>query len=390
MTLPTCPLTDLPRLFCGCPTHLEWARTFDYDDLTPEERAFFNTPAPEPVPDHIHHVIPITYPAGVWGYGQAAQQGRVPNVLVCDHGRPDGMTLCPDCAAQLERALGDVPALMADLTLAFTKQVRFVENGAPDEPAPEGEEDPDYTGVYTEESPLPYNQTASKATRRLWQALGGEPVDRSRQLLGDWKTTLRHPDLHMLAGRVTAAVASAHQVIDRPPTYMPYGQCPKCHNQIKQERVDPEDPNGRVECPCGYTAALDDHNRAQLDLGENVHYTETELLRVLADGGEPAKRHEVNNLINRQGLPREKGQRRRWVDGRQEPYEVDVYRLGDVRDALSGKPISLTSDQVAQTLNVSTAAVRKMVERGDLKPIHPGARPLRFTPGEITNMRSQR
>ena len=38
----------------------------------------------------------------------------------------------------------------------------------------------------------------------------------------------------------------------------------------------------------------------------------------------------------------------------------------------------LTTEEAAEELRVTPAAIRKMVERGELVPIVPGARPLKF------------
>lgn len=52
--------------------------------------------------------------------------------------------------------------------------------------------------------------------------------------------------------------------------------------------------------------------------------------------------------------------------------------------------MSLTTDEVAAVLDCGTATVRKLVQRGHLRPIRPGARPLRFTEQAVNALRTRR
>lgn len=258
----------------------------------------------------------------------SAWRSAEPEPLICDHGRPEGSVLCPDCEDLFGLILADIPALLVDLELALTKQVSFLAQGS------FVEADPD-------EAPLTFSLGASKALDELRRCLGLDPVTAVRQLLGDWRATLRRPDLERLVLRITTAVADAHHVIDRPPTLSYYGLCPNCGKGIKAERIVVGD--GRmVECPCGYRAPLARHQAAQLDLGEDKQLTLTELLRVLNDGGEPCQRHDIENLIYRNGLPREREPRPYWAGGRLHKNFVYTYRLGTVRTMLLARRIRRT------------------------------------------------
>ena len=50
----------------------------------------------------------------------------------------------------------------------------------------------------------------------------------------------------------------------------------------------------------------------------------------------------------------------------------------------------LTTTEVAAELGVTPFAVRKMVERGDLAPLVPGARPLRFSVRTVADAQVRR
>ena len=50
----------------------------------------------------------------------------------------------------------------------------------------------------------------------------------------------------------------------------------------------------------------------------------------------------------------------------------------------------LTTREAADLLRVTPEGVRKMVERGDLRPLMPGARPLRFGLLDVTEAQVRR
>lgn len=49
-----------------------------------------------------------------------------------------------------------------------------------------------------------------------------------------------------------------------------------------------------------------------------------------------------------------------------------------------------TTTEVATIFGVSTAAIWKMVQRGQLNPIRPKTKPLRFRAEQVSDLRSQR
>lgn len=230
--------------------------------------------------------------------------------------------------------LRDVPHLVADLELAHTKQNRFLQRGFPQKAAQDPDDD---TQPSPEESPVAWDEKAAEAVKALALALDGEPTMRSCELAGNWLFTMRNPNLTELASRVSRAFIRAMKAIDSAPHLTHYGKCPHCGQDIRHERVQEDD--GLVECRCGYTAPVKDHRTAQLEFGADTEMTLTQVVKVLCDAGEPTTRQEVENLIYRDGLPRE--QRPLWKDGRVE--QVWHYRLGDVRDFRMAKRIRRAS-----------------------------------------------
>lgn len=308
--LTSCPVTDITRLFCS---HCGVA-------VDPDERdalaGLYGRSQPLPAPTVLPTPLTIGYASQTW-------RRPVPTEVRCEHGRPEGVVLCEQCVDDFAALLDDMPGLLADLEAALSKQVTFVRQGGAQVSRPD-------------EAPMPYSTAASKVLADLTRRLDGPPILMARLLRLHWRDTLRRPDLERLAGGVSRAVVAAHRVIERPPSLVFYGQCPKCHDDIEQERIVVGD--GRmVQCGCGYRATLSAHQAAQLDLAEDRWLTVTELLKVLNDGGEKTSRSDIDNLIYRQGLPRQREQRPQWASGRLVPHEVFTYRLGDTRTLLLAK-----------------------------------------------------
>jgi DNA-directed RNA polymerase subunit RPC12/RpoP len=318
--LPLCPLTDLPRVMCGCPQHS------DSFTMTDTERKFVaggwfeaETPTPPPTARTLD-----SYLARSWAVGD----DPLKDVGRCDHGKPEGVYLCAACEMTLFRLLHDVPALVVDLEVTLTRQDVFV--------------DSDTLVGSSEESPLPWREAASQAIRRMFHALGGRPAPAAHDYLLHWAELRRDARVAEVYGRLADAVTFARSVIERREAKVYYGQCPNCSNPIRQDRIKPDEPNPTVQCPCGYRAALARHQAAQLDLAEGSELTEAELLRVLNDGGETVARHELSNVLYRHDegvIPRARVNRPRWRDGKLVPHEAWVYRLGHVRSALLAKRV---------------------------------------------------
>lgn len=332
--LPLCPTSDLPRVLCD---HC------DSFTLTEAERAYLNGDYGPPVrPAPRHHLVParFEYPdlkrppehvdIPIWHL-------PAPKAVVCDHGHGDDRFICDLCAQVLFKALGDVPGLVADLELARSKEVTFLEQGVPADANPD-------------ESTVPFNRGAGPIIADMWRTFGGDPAVESRRMWMEWRATLRRTDIATVLTAVTSVVARAHRLIDRPPTLFEYGPCPTCEQPIVQERLAKSDTHGRIVCvACGYTATLNQHEKTQIGKGEDQWRTADEVLEMLRVAGISLTAKRLQQMIDTEGLPRET---RVLFDDNLNQSEEPVYRLRDVRDILDDAvPKLMTLSQCAATLD---------------------------------------
>jgi hypothetical protein len=308
-----------------------------------------------------------------------------PEVITCDH--DSDAPLCPTCVGRLGDVLLDVPALLWDLWLAETRDVRFVEHGT------RAEDEPSEGGGW------PWNERAAKARGELQRAV----TEFARAMLQGVETTgprrygeLAHQLRHQLgriarhdtapgwAHRLSRAVAGGHRAIDRPADRWYFGECPKCGAPITGDRT--RDPRAIIECPrhpeCSYRAEMEDHQRAQLEAGADRWLTVDELVGAIARaGGQVVTRDQISRWARHGGLPRESQPVPRWVDGTIITDTVDTHRLGDVLAYADGDrilPDTVSTPEVALALGVSEAGVRQLVHRGELTPLKGATKPLRF------------
>lgn len=179
----------------------------------------------------------------------------------CDRPVGDGY-VCQHCANRLARALGDVPALWAELDITLTRQARYSE--------PEGRGG---------EKSLPFNLKASdagqalKGTLNTWCRLIAEergkdlpednPAAVARWLLNH-TTWLRHHRAGADAvDEIISAVDKVRWVVDRPPERIYAGPCKDCGGDMYAK---PDAAS--VECrPCGLSydvAEMQDWMRSQV------------------------------------------------------------------------------------------------------------------------------
>lgn len=228
----------------------------------------------------------------------------------------------------LDRTLGDLPALLDDLEVAVTKQVRF----AP-APTPAGD---------GSESPVPFSDPASGARHRveyavcgvaglLWHSLTGQAAPfRSVRAAGLWlqsnlgKMAL-DPNGEEMLHRIGDAVRRAYQIIDRPPSWQYLGRCPTCRADLHAQRGE-----NTVTCNhCGWSAPVGQVVQEALDNAEDQLLTDGELVGAVSLGGE--------ETVTRRQIQywREKGRLEvhvsaRWRDTTGRLEQVQVSRLGDV------------------------------------------------------------
>ena len=242
--------------------------------------------------------------------------------------------LCKACFHDFARVLSDVPYLLDDLDVAISGQVEFVDRGQRRDTV-QTDDDP--------HNPTAGQNPAVNAHHRLARALNGaaqwfdvsNPELLALQLLRHLNRLADDPALRAIARDLTAAATRAHRVIDRPGDLFLYGPCPQCGIPIVQERIHAADQRTLVRCrqaDCDYQATIADHNATQLALREDSWLTLTELVGALTSGGVPVTRDQIKGWADREGLPREKRSRARWVHGHLQHNEVWAYRVGDVRD----------------------------------------------------------
>lgn len=341
-----------------------------------------------------HHQIPKTRhwrPAlySVPRHWSGCADGSPPaGHIDCDgHGQSDDRFLCADCEQDFRRHLADVPLLLVELDTALTKQVRFAERGHTRDVE------------VRDESPVSFNPAARKALQRIVDALHFPDVGSRRaadrdpvrhglsaarwmaEHVQDW---LRSPDVPEIASEVARAVVAGRRVIERPRDITYYGVCGGCSSDIRQERVDPEDRQARVECVhCGWSAPFSDHLLANLEAGDDRWLTVDELVGVIEKApGETVTRQQIMRWRDHHGLPRDV----RVVPTLDGTTEIEVFRLGDVRrfaqdDAAEDR--GLTSADLAVRWGKRVEQIKLLVNRNQLTPIRAGAKPLRFTHAEV-------
>lgn len=224
--------------------------------------------------------------------------------------------LCENCKKLVLEILGDLPALMYDLSLAATRQSLFVQRG---------------TQLTDDDvSPLPYDEAASRCVEDLCKLLGVTGIalaaQQARWLAADQPYLLK-PQVRDWAHRLSLASRRGHRIIERPEPLFYFGPCPACSVDLYGPREW-----AVVVCSCGYQKTAEDHRRDALSLGEDRWLTVGELVGAITLAGETVTRDQIGSWIRTKGIPRELGLRPVWRDGVLVDRFLFVYRLGDIRD----------------------------------------------------------
>jgi hypothetical protein len=163
---------------------------------------------------------------------------------ICGAEQAEGL-LCHACTTALERELGDVAAIVAELDISLSKQARIGNAGSP--------------GLARERTPI--NVGTVDPRWILDNVLGtwardimGEPdarwspafvpsrspaITASRVMLSNASLIRRHPAVTELVDEITDAIAQARRAVDRPADRVYLGQC----------YVETPDPDGKqVTC----------------------------------------------------------------------------------------------------------------------------------------------
>lgn len=241
-----------------------------------------------------------------------------------------GTGLCDGCRDDLARVLADVPRLLDDLDIAIAGESRFVEHGVRT-----GHSDSTASGRHPA---IAAQQRLTTAMTELEPWFDDKDPSRLADQLAKWLDRLAGlPVMNRHARNITQAASRAHKVIDAPKELWYYGPCPECERDLWQERIHVDDHKTPIVCrfpSCDYAAPLDVHNRKALDIGHDRLMTIDELVGAIASGGIPITREQIKGWIYRDGLPRERRNRPRYVDGELHQNEVWTYRLGDVLDCV--------------------------------------------------------
>ena len=339
MNLTYCDYSDIFRVTCHhCmivgyePTEAETSWLAGAFDRTPAQLRSAATPIPE-----------LDYSRRRWaGMDRGRRDNPKPAIVDCNH-PSDNWYLCPDCASILELCLSDLPALLNDLNLAITNQTRFIEHGTLEQPSqPEHVIDRIPAGYLK----VPFNRAASNARQTLIRAIRNakgfapnvagltdtETVDYAAEAIQD---LTRQDDATFAASRITRAIATAHNTIDRPRDWQFLGYCPApqedghpCKRELNAEMGDEY-----VTCDCGqYTAKVEDHIAGALDGIDDQLMTDSELIGAVLLAGEPIRRTQIHSWAKTGRIEphfRIKPVLRR--DGTLGSEKIRVYRLGDVR-----------------------------------------------------------
>jgi hypothetical protein len=149
-------------------------------------------------------------------------------VTSCDHPVTDAW-VCMRCAHQLERALGDIPAVVHQLNLTLAKQTRYAdrnERGGNEQPLPM---DPQASAAASELRAHLVGWVRLVAEERGW-ALPEDTLDSmSRWMLHHVEWLRHHQAGHDAVEELTGDMRTARRVIDVPAnrTTFPVGPCPE-------------------------------------------------------------------------------------------------------------------------------------------------------------------
>lgn len=241
----------------------------------------------------------------------------------CGAHRSDNTCLCADCNTELATLLGDVPALVDELTTTLTGQQRFEQQ---------------MPSVKSSEHALPYNISASNMLHELHAELSVivercikqqvRSVDyrnttpgKSSQSISSWLLwrvdgIAAHPwaaeTLHALRRINDRALL----VIDRPPDRTFAGPCDECGRDLYASAGRPT-----VECrACGLTYDLTARREWLLHAVDDQLATATEIARALTSLDMPVTSERIWQWRHRERI------KQRGTDRRQRP----LYRVGDV------------------------------------------------------------
>jgi hypothetical protein len=163
-------------------------------------------------------------------------------VTVCPacYAKQDQGLLCHACTTRLERDLGDVAAIVADLDISLSKQARIGNASGPGGLA--RERTPINVGAMNAADDLANTLTTwARDVKPAWGLLSyGHPsMVAARILLAEIPAIRRHPAVGELVDEVTDAIVQARRAVDRPADRIFVGPC---------MAENPDDDGRQVTC----------------------------------------------------------------------------------------------------------------------------------------------
>jgi hypothetical protein len=278
-----------------------------------------------------------------------------PRKVTCACGQPvKDAYVCSDCARQLAKDLGDIPALAEDLAVTRTRQSRLGGRGAG-------------VVVRSEERPLPWDERAARVTVSLQRALlswvqlvsplchvprlagpacsscshptcravrppavrtDADILSMSRWLLGQVEWLRHHPLGSQAVKDLGRAVSAARTAIDRPEDRVFLGICSAIRDGGDLCPVDVYAIVGETtaKCPsCGASHVVEDRRRKLLHVVDGQLLSATDLSRILTLYGQPVTQDRIWKWKER---------------GRIAPHGVNaagdpIYLVSEVRDLVA-------------------------------------------------------
>jgi LSD1 subclass zinc finger protein len=235
----------------------------------------------------------------------------------CDRQMPGTSQICGACAAQLGRALADVPFLAAQLGVTLARQSSKASGGR------------------SATVPLPYDQRAAEAAWVLRSALTGwvrlladddRPADdlasMARWLTQRHHALTRHPAADEAHGEITSAVRQAERAIDRRAERWYAGRCGDCDTDLYAR------PGAAMvrcaACPAEYD--VDDRRQELLAAAEDTLAGAALIAQALTSLGQPVTPERLRQWAHRGRIVAHGADQR----GRA------LYRVGDVIEVLAG------------------------------------------------------
>jgi hypothetical protein len=225
--------------------------------------------------------------------------------------------LCSDCCTAIETMLAAAPALIAQLDIAISKQVKL--NGGGSRPrTADKEDDGNDAGLPHTRSPVNWGAVSVRDSLLVELALWGDDIDVIR----------RHPKAAEIAIGIGGAVKNAYRAIDRMQDRKYLG---KCMNQIGGLKCQEElwvAPHAKeVRCKsCQYEHNVANRRLDMLDMAEDLICTPREASQYIGEvGGITVGHQRIRNYLDRKRVPE-----------RPSPDGVKRLRLGDLLEVLRG------------------------------------------------------